>query len=149
MSKKKKVFIVLGVALLGLVIYGVVKDDDDESPHWFMDDLKEELDLSAEQEERIEKIVEEKQAMIAAIGKVKRDTLSELIGQDSILKSQALDFMDFEEPIEEIQEVFAEMLVEVHAVLLPEQRTTLVEKINEDWGDWPKNNGSRNDNRLQ
>ena len=149
MSKKKKVFIVLGVALLGLVIYGVVKDDGDESPHWFVDDLKEELNLSAEQEERIEKIVEEKQAMIAAIGKVKRDTLSELIGQDSILKSQALDFMDFEEPIEEIQEVFAEMLVEVHAVLLPEQRTTLVEKINEDWGDWPKNNGSRNDNRQQ
>ena len=148
MSKKKKVFIVLGVALLALVIYGVVKDDV-ESPHWFMDDLKEELDLSAEQEERIEKIVEEKQAMIAAIGKGKRDTLSELIGQDSILKSQALDFMDFEEPIEEIQEVFAEMLVEVHAVLLPEQRTTLVEKINEEWGDWPKNNGDRNDNRLQ
>ena len=108
----------------------------DDKSEWIVSKLDRHLDLSDEQENRIEVIVEEKLAEMQEFRMERITSIGEQIKSDSIDERQVRLLMDFEGPVEGMKDAMAEVIVAVHAVLEPEQRAMAGELIAERWGSW-------------
>ena len=110
--------------------------DHGDKSEWIVSKLDRHLDLSDEQENRIEAIVEEKLAEMQEFRKERISSIGELIKADSIDERQVRQLMNFEGPVEDMKDAMAEVIIAVHAVLEPEQRAMAGELIAEHWGSW-------------
>lgn len=94
------------------------------------------LDLSAEQEEQLDLILEQHQQRFATQRAAVRDDLRELIIADEVSPADVNAVIDgiFDEG-RRMGDNAAELFVAVHAILTPEQRAALAEGIAERWDD--------------
>ena len=113
----------------------------DDKSEWIVSKLDRHLDLSDEQESRIEAIFEEKLAEMKDFRKERISSIGELIKADSIDERQVRQLLDFKGPVEDMKDAMVEVIVAVHAVLEPKQRAMAGMLIAEHWGSW---HGKRN-----
>lgn len=131
---------VAAIGTTGAVIAEHRYDDDDHHrgmPYERMlHRLGHHLDLSADQEEQLDLLLEQHQQRFATQRAAVRDDLRELIIADEVSPADVNAVIDgiFDEG-RRMGDNAAELFVAVHAILTPEQRAALAEGIAERWDD--------------
>lgn len=149
MNKKK--LIITGVAVLALAGAGataavaggwhkghgrMLDDDGGRTAERIVGRIDRQLDLSDEQEARVEAILAEMFAGMREIRDGRQQGIAELIRSESLSERDVIPHLDHDGAAAEIKDVLAKAIVDVHGVLTPEQRASAGDLVGEAWGGW-------------
>lgn len=122
---------VVGVTAAAFAGFG--RDSDDRREHraeHIAEHLAKRLELTDAQEEQVNAIVQTALAERNALRQEAKEEIQQIILQDSMDKEGALRILTIREEMREAaQEVMAEQMVAVHALLTPEQREKAAEML--------------------